>query len=284
MKKILVFLSFLFIATANAEPFTVGEKVIEIPTPKGFVMVTPQMDAVYRYCRHMKPPTSKILAYYIPETDAPLAMSGEMPEIKHLFFVSVNKTIKDFVIASEDFTYIAQKVSQGLKQSFKLDKQTQDFIDKRSKNISKEFNLDLQVKLLNITPFDIHHKSENSFAFSTYDESKVILENYEKEVITSRTITMINVAGKIFTLFCEAPQGQLKWTQSSSIDWSETILKNNPKPPEKSSIKERESFKSRLWKASKPRFSGLLGIWLLWHVFIGLRLFFRFLKNKFKKS
>ncbi len=121
MKTVISSLLLLFIAGfANAEIFSVGGKDLEIPSPKGFALVTQEMDAVYRLSLQMADPLNDQLAYYIAESDVPVAMSGEIPSLEHYYILKVNKKLKNMVVSSKDFAELKSITNAKIKKSLSL--------------------------------------------------------------------------------------------------------------------------------------------------------------------
>jgi hypothetical protein len=99
MKSIIGSLFCLFLViTVNAETLTIGGNNIEIPAPEGYSIVTPKMDALYRFSLQMADPMNDQLAFYINESDVPLAISGEIPSLERYFLLKISKDLKKKVV------------------------------------------------------------------------------------------------------------------------------------------------------------------------------------------
>jgi len=64
-------------ALASTENLDVGGTELAIPPPEGYVRVTGDMVAVHRSSLQMQDPANDLVAYYISESDAPVARQGE---------------------------------------------------------------------------------------------------------------------------------------------------------------------------------------------------------------
>ena len=237
MKNILsVLLFFLLIGSANAESFVVGEKVLEIPPPRGFYPITPKMDAVYRLSLQMADPMNDQLAYYISESDVPVAMTGEIPSLKRYFILKVNKKLKALVIGTKDFNELKNFTKQKNKELVKsVEAKIPALMDKMSKGISKELDVDLALKLSQMVPLDPHDETDNTFAYSMYINFGITAQSAKKDLIVAATATFVNVAGKVLFLYCYGSQEDLEWTRSASKAWAARIIESNALPPSRSS-------------------------------------------------
>lgn len=235
MKNIVnILLFFMLTGLASAGPFRVGEKVLEIPSPKGFSLVTPKMNAVHRLSLQMDDHANDSLAYYIAESDVPVAMSGEMPSLERYFILKVNKKLKDLVVGSKDFTEFKTVIKQTNKQTFKsVEAKMPSLMDKTSKGISKEFDVDFAMKLSQLVPLDPHYETKNALAYSMYMNYGVAVDGSNEDFIVSGTATFVNVAGKILFLYCYGPKEELEWTRSASETWARMVMESNSQPPSK---------------------------------------------------
>lgn len=220
----------------HATNFSVGGKDLEIPAPNDFSLVTKEMDAVYRLGLRMADPMNDQLAFYIVDSDVPIAMSGEMPSFNRYYLLKVNKKLKNRVVGSKDFAVLKTSVkSQNTELIKSVEKQMPGLMEKISNGISEEFDIDFAMKLSQVVPLNPHSESDCSFAYSMYVNYGTTIEGSTEDIIVSATSTIVNVAGKIIFLYCYGPQEELEWTRSASKAWEAMILASNAQPPLRSS-------------------------------------------------
>jgi hypothetical protein len=202
VKSIISSILILFFAElVNAGTFSVGGKDLEIPSPNGFSMVTQEMGAVYRLALQMVDPMNDQLAYYIDKSDVPVAVSGEMPSLESYFILKVNKKLKNMVIGSKDFSELMSVTKRQNREILRsVEKQMPGLMEKTSKGISKEFDLDFALRLSQMVPLDPHYETDNAFAYSMYINFGTTVEGLKEDFIVSATATFVNVAGKILFL------------------------------------------------------------------------------------
>ena len=236
MKIIQISLLFIVsLGSASADPFTVGGKVLEIPPPSGFYRVTPQMDVVYRLSLQMVDPMNDQLAYYIAESAVPVAISGEMPSLERYFILKVNKRLKTMVVRSKYFSELKNIAKHKNKQIIKsIEAKIPGLMDKMSKGISEEYDVNFAMKLSQVVPLDPHYETENAFAYSMYLNYGASVDGSKEDFIVSVTVTFVNVAGKILFLYCDGPQEELEWTRTASKAWAGMIMESNTQPPSRS--------------------------------------------------
>lgn len=230
MKKHLTLLVLLVnINTAVfAESFDIGGKEITIPPPDGYVRVTKEMGAVYRVNQKMFDPMNDLLAYYISESDAAIAMEGDVPSNERTFKLKVNKKIKGMVVGSQDFAEfksMTKKQNQETLESIKS--KLPGIFKKTSEGISKEFDLDIALQISQAIPLDPHYESENAIAYSMYFNYGVAVEGSQKKFAVSATATYVNVSGRVIFLYCYAPKDELEWTRNASKVWTESVMASN---------------------------------------------------------
>jgi len=237
MKTIISSLLILFLAgLVNAATFSVGGKDLEIPSPNGFSLVTQEMDAVYRLSLQMADPMNDQLAYYIPESDVPVAMSGEIPSLERYYILKVNKKLKNMVIGSKDFVELKRVSKRQNREILKsVETKMPSLMEKTSKGISEEFDVDVALKLSKMVLLDPHYETDNAFAYSMYINYGSTVEGSKEDFIVSATTTFVNGGGKILLLYCYGPQEELEWTRSASKAWAGMVMASNAQPPSHSS-------------------------------------------------
>lgn len=227
---------FLITGSAYAGSFSVGGTVVDIPSPEGFHQVTSNMDVVYRLSQQMTDPVNDQLAYYISEKDVPNAMSGGTPLLERYFILKVNKDIKNMIVDTNDFSDLKKVTKKQNNEIFKsVEEKMAAIIDETSKNISKEFDVNMAIKMTQMIPLSPHHETSNSFSYSAYINFGVTAQGSNEEFIASGTVTFINLAGKVLFLYCYGPQNDMEWTQTASRSWEESILSLNSLSPRGSS-------------------------------------------------
>lgn len=230
-----ILLLITLIVSVNAKSFTVGGKILEIPSPKGFVLVTPQMDAVHRVSLQLVDPMNDQLAYYITESDVPDAMAGEIPSLERTCILKVHKKLKNMVIGVKEFAQMKDVIKQQNQKIFKtMEAKIPSMMDNISKGISKEFDTDFAVKVSNMVPLDTHYETDNVMAYSVYYNYGASAEGHKEDLIVSSTSTLVNISGKVLFLYCYGAKEDLEWTRSASKAWAERIIKNNTQPPSNS--------------------------------------------------
>lgn len=182
MKNILsIILILILTESVFADTFSVGGKQLDIPSPQGFLRVTEKMDAVYRISLQMVDPMNDQLAYYIEESDAPVAMAGEMPPLERYFILKVNKKFKNMVISSKDFAKIKSITKQKNKEILRsAESKISGLMDKTSEGISNEFDVNLALQLSKVVPLAPHHETDNSMAYSIYIKYETVAEGEKK--------------------------------------------------------------------------------------------------------
>jgi hypothetical protein len=219
-----------------AESFNIAGKEVTVPTPDGYVLVTKEMDAVYRLLMQMADPMNDLLAYYISESDAPTAIEGNVPPLERTFMLKVNKNIKGMLVGSRDFEKLKSTIKRQNKEIFEsMKSKIPDMMDKTSKGISKEFDMNFAFEISQMIPLDPHYEADNALSYSMYINYGVSSEGVKEASVVSATATFVNVSGKVIFLYCYGPQGDLDWSRNASRAWADRVMASNGQPPAQSS-------------------------------------------------
>ena len=236
MKNILIIILILILTgSVHADTFFVGQKELEIPSPPGFSRVTQQMKEVYRLSQQMADPVNEQLAYYIAESDIPVAMSGKIPALERYYVLKINKELKDMVVGSKDFAKFKSITNRQNKEILKsIESKIPGLMEKTSKGISKEYDINFALQVSQMIPLDPHYETDNTFAYSMYINYGASVDGSKEDFIVSATATFVNVAGKLLFLYCYGPQNDLEWTRNASKAWAGMVTTSNFPPPSRS--------------------------------------------------
>ena len=237
MWKILVTLFFLSTlgSAAFAKTFTFGGKELSIPDPKGFVLVTPEMGAVYRLGNTTwVTQNNEIIGFYISELALPVAMEGELPSLEKTFTIMGFGDLKQIEIGTTDFLELKKEMKQmnSAKMSLIVDSASARCETRFNQEADEIFEKDVTMKFHKSIFLEPHYESENASSVSMYMKGGVSFGgDSEIPFWTAQTVTFLNVAGKILFAYCVAPKDQLEWTREASRQWTEKIIASNDPPP-----------------------------------------------------
>jgi hypothetical protein len=220
----------------HADSIDIGGKLIEVPSPAGFVRVTPDMTEVKRLSDQMIDPVNDTLAFYIPEAAVPAAMSGEIPDLGRYFMLKVNKKLKAYTASVAEFADLQNTVaSQNIKLFEQIKEKMPDYFDKINGNLKKEYGSDFSLGVFQMLPLDPHHKSENAFSYSMFMNVGSGTGPKQSMSVIPATATFLNTSGRILFLYSYGTKDDLAWTRDASQAWHTAILSRNLPPPKKAS-------------------------------------------------
>ena len=241
MRKILVTLFFLSTlgSAAFAETFTFGGKDLSIPDPQGFVLVTPEMDAVYRLGNNTTWATqgTENIGFYISELDLPVAVEGEIPSLEKTFRILGYTELKQIEIGKNDFSsfkkemkdFFAKNVSD---RASMIDSVAERYVKRFNIEEGEVFKEDFVMKYQKSILLEPHYENEYALSVSVYmNDGASIGGDSENPFWIAQTVTFLNVAGKILFALCAAPEDELEWTRDASKKWTEKIIASNDPPP-----------------------------------------------------
>ena len=144
----LLFLYLSAISVRAADTFTINGNEITVPPPQGFVRITDEMTAVKRFVDKMADPMNDTLAYYIAESDVPMAMAGEIPALERTFILKVNKQLRNVTVGRNDFSQLKEITkSENQKILAKVKSIIPEHMKKISQGMSHEFDVDVAMDI-----------------------------------------------------------------------------------------------------------------------------------------
>jgi hypothetical protein len=222
------FIASLFAVSALGDTFTINERNVAVPTPDGFVRVTDEMHELQRYIQQLHDPQNDTLAFYIPESDVPAAMAGEVPSLERWFILKVSKKLRNLAVGRKDFSEVKEATKRYNREAFdEVKARFPEYMDKISNGISQEFDTDFTVNIAQVVPLEPHYESEDALGFSMYLNYTFTTGDEEQQKIVAATSTFLNTGGTILFLFGYGPQDQLEWTRNATTAWAESVRTSN---------------------------------------------------------
>lgn len=234
MKKSLLLILLFSNTFAFAEGFDIGGKQVVVDPPEGFVRVTENMVAVFQMCYQMSDPVNDVLAYYIPETDAPAAIEGKVLPLEKMFVLKVSQNLKDAIFSLQEFAEL-KKITKNHNKEIVASLQTQlpDLMEKLLQENSNDADLDYALQISKIIPFEPHFETENVISYSMYIKLGLQGDGGSEDATLAATLNTVNISGKVLFLYCYGPQESLEWTRYTSLAWVDKVLAGNVEPPDK---------------------------------------------------
>ena len=220
-----------------ADTFTINGQEITVPVPRGFARVTEDMSALMGFARQQAnaDPNNDTLAYYIKESEVPTAMLGGMPSLEKNFILKVNKEMRNMTIGKDIFSQFKSMAKTQNQQIFQdIKAQIPEIMSNYSQGVSQEYNIDFAMNISQMVPLETHYEAENAMAYSMFVNYGSSTGSEKIEEIISATSTLLNTSGTVLFLYAYGPKGELEWTRSASMDWAESVMASNSKPPSKS--------------------------------------------------
>lgn len=222
-------------STQAADTFTINGRDIIVPAPKGFVRVTDEMIEFKRYIQHTQDPLNDTLAYYISESDVPMAMVGDISKLDRWFVLKINKKLRNMTVGKNDFSSLKEITKNQNREIFeKVKAQLPELIENINQGLSQELDVDFAINISQIVPLEPHYETDNAIGFSMYLNYGVTVDSEKENIIISATSTFLNASGAVLFLYGYGPHNQLEWTRNASMEWAESVMASNSQPLQKS--------------------------------------------------
>lgn len=222
----------LFVALpAISDTFNIGGKMIDIPAPSGYTRVTDEMPELKRLLDQMVDPLNDTLAFYIHEQSAPIALSGDIPDLDRYFILKLNKKLRYHNVSVADFEQLRTTVKlQNQTIMDEVRRQLPSLMDQFNQNLSKEYDATVAFSISQMIPLDPHLDSEDAISYSMFINYSID-GGLQESVVIPATVTMANPSGRVILLYAFGSTDDLDWTRSGSDIWHKHILARNVAAP-----------------------------------------------------
>ncbi|WP_339684273.1 hypothetical protein [Gimesia maris] len=272
----LLFLALLPGTAVQAEKILVGKTELEIPAPKGFVRVTPEIAALIQ-ARSKSPlasTRSELLAEYLPRDDVQLLREGKPPSQQKVCFLHVDENLKHKFVGTQGFQEL-KKTTKEENREFreKVRKQDPKLFDELIAKIEEKSDQQLEMDVPEILLLKAHSETPLMLSYSTIYTVRFSDKTGLKKMVRGCTMTDLDPAGKVLLMICDAPQAEVEWTRAISQNWSEAILNANHIAPSGGFLEIDDMERQQVWLENRNKIiylSAVLGIGLI-YLFVRIR-------------
>ena len=233
-----------FFHYTDATEIEVGDQQISVPTPDGFVELTPQMTPYYETMRAYISPDNIRYFTLVDENEGAAILRGEAVELGRFMSIESQKVMREVSVSYEQFAELRGIVRDQIDEVFaSVETQLPELIEKGNKDVSETFSTDLAVELGGMVPLPVHLERDNLVANSMYltAGASVDGEDYEEET-SAATIVFLHVQNKILFLYVYGSKSDLGWTRDTAAAWADSILAANPSTEDdESSVEQPDS-------------------------------------------
>lgn len=219
----------LLACQATAATIQVGNVKMQLPTPAGFVQVTPQMTKVAAMAEATRNPRNIQPAYFIPKDKRQVALAGELPLFLRHLAVQSDKHYINTDVSLEEF--------DGLKQAIR--KSNQSIMKKALAEVNRYYSAEGKKKVDHIVPgaglkfngiqvLPIHAEGPRSIAYSLLGTVHADLNGKDNaQFVFACTVTLMLVKKRILFLYVYGTQKDLGWTRAEAARWTRKVLAAN---------------------------------------------------------
>lgn len=246
LKLIIAFLLIQGVSlSAGAVEVKVGDRLINVPLPDGFVELTPKMSPYYETMRAYIAPSNVRYLTLITEDRAEALLRGEYVELDRYMNVESEKGISATSVSSGQFTELRSIFRNQINDMYaNVEKQLPEIVAEGNKTVSAEFAADIAVELGGLVPLPIHLDTDNAIANSMFMTVGATVDDEDVGTdVLAATMLFLHVKDKVIFLYVYGSKSELDWTRDAAATWAADIVAANPlSTDEKRAVDKSDSF------------------------------------------
>ena len=226
-KRMAVCLLLLCFSTAIASTtFDIGGVPVLIPSPHGYVEVTPKMTAVWQVFQALIK-TNRALASYIPEAEQSAALAGRKTNLYRNTSVQVSRSLEDRVLTSDEFEQMRKGV-EAIVASHLANTVENKAVENASGNLAKLYGFNPQLSQTRNLTLPLHVSQEDEFSYSEISTEQITMPDGSiRRTEVTQTATTIFIKGKILMFYVNGTANDLNWTRAVAREWADSIIAAN---------------------------------------------------------
>jgi len=216
----------LIAGNATAASVQIGSSSFEIPTPSGYVEVTPEMKEVWRLLELTQASTHR-LAYFIPKREAERALQGDTPSLKRAISVQTSRRLEQMTVTPEIFEEVKKQSQARIASQQTNELQAREFerMNGRIAATTEQGPRFEQLENVTLTPH-VDLKDRLGFSELSLVESKAP----DGTTLRSRSVTTtlsVLLRGKLLNCYVIGGADDLELTRSIASDWADALIALN---------------------------------------------------------
>jgi hypothetical protein len=232
-------------SNAGAVDVEVGDRLINVPLPDGFVELTPMMSPYYQTMRAYIAPSNIRYLTLITEDKAEALLRGEDVELDRYINVESEKGISATSVSFGQFTEFRSIFRNQIDDMYaNVEKRLPEIVNEGNSTVSAEFSADIAVELGGMVPLPIHLDTDNVIANSMFMTVSATVddEGVGTDVVAATTL-FLHVKDKVIFLYVYGSESELDWTREAAAMWAMDIVAANPlSTDEKRAVDKSDSF------------------------------------------
>jgi len=231
--------------SAGAVEVKVGDRLINVPLPDGFVELTPKMSPYYEMMRAYIARSNVRHLTLITEDKAEALLRGDDVQFDRYINVESEKGISATSVSSDQFTKLRSIVRNQIDDMYaNVEKQLPELVNKGNKTISAEFAADIAFELGGLVTLPIHLDTDNAIANSMFMTVGVTVDDEDLGTnVVAATTLILHVKDKVIFLYVYGSESELDWTRDAAATWATDIVAANPlSTDEKRAVDKSDSF------------------------------------------
>ena len=215
---------------AQTTAVRVGNTVILLPAPVGFIEVSTRHKTMKQFALLLTPPQSQFIAFYVSSSDWQRLTQDKKPRLSKYMIVHTQKKLSSKIMRDREFKQlrvaVRQKFGRVLKTAVKQGQQQLNRIDRK---LGKDSNVS-GLRVGHLRPLGVIHDTRRSISYAIVTKyiSKVGKKNLEYLMVG--TITFSLVKGKLLKLYVfryYQEKNDLLWVKTKTRQWADQIQRTN---------------------------------------------------------
>jgi len=236
-KILAVFLSILAHSGAFASDSTkalVGEKVLRLPVPSGFVDPKDAIPVLYSNAERLTPPHMRLLTVYVTGADISATQSGSAPKFESYFMTQVLRSKEADSLDVTEFAKVKAQVhgAPKIQDQKQVRAEVQRHIDSAARDIgSKVEHSELALKIGESRQLEIFNETDRSLSMLAVSGIEGTIGSRRYVALVGQVTSFVLLRGKVvlFTAYKKIEgDADYSWLRKQSESWVQLAVSENP--------------------------------------------------------
>lgn len=209
----------------------IGGVTIDVQAPNGFHEISSLSPETRQLVKTMMPPDNRLLGVFVSEEDLGRIMKAEAPELSRYMSLQVFRKLENTTLSNRQFQQLANQLKE--EQNTLLNKAKDKaglLVEGAAENISKEYEISLEMRLGELVPLGMFFEQSNAVGFASLAKMEVEVEGEKFDEVVAGGMSFLLARGKLLYAYVYSTyetQDDVNWVRTKSKEWVNSILTRN---------------------------------------------------------
>jgi hypothetical protein len=216
-------------AAAQAEPYPVGDRTLQLPAPPGLVRISDSLPALLETFERFAPTETRVIDAYLTPADHAGFGAGEATALKRYAQIAVQRASETKPMSMTGFRANLALMERTLDETMpRVDTLTREQTERGSEHIRQKYGVDVGVELTGVGYHGVYRRENWGLFFSSTMDVGTKVKQEKEHLFVASALALIDNRFMSFNVYAEDEGTAHRWATSTLDAWVDATRQANP--------------------------------------------------------